>query len=141
MFSLSLYLSDGNANTTSLDNLLLSELGEETSLDNSSLLEDTVTKNLEETSLEAVNDGNLAISASLSLLTDTLGKKSDESINVDSGAVVLVLSLVEITHTELTEVTGVILIHHGSVVVLTTGITTTTAVLTVLTCKLVKKML
>lgn len=134
MFIQSDYLGDGDANTTSLDNLLLSELGEETSLDDSGLLEDTITENLEETSLETVNDGDLAISTSLSLFTNSLREESGQSIDVDGGAVILVLGLVEVTHTELTEVTRVVLIHHGSVVVLTTGITTTTSVLTVLTC-------
>lgn len=42
------------------------------------------------------------------------------------------LRLVEISHTNLTEVTRVVLVHVGSVVVLTTGKTTTTGVLSVL---------
>lgn len=38
----------------------------------------------------------------------------------------------EVAHTDLTEVTGMVLVHVGSVVVLTTGHTTTTGVLAVL---------
>lgn len=38
----------------------------------------------------------------------------------------------EVPHTDLTEVTGVVLVEVGAVVVLTTGHTTTTGVLTVL---------
>jgi len=39
---------------------------------------------------------------------------------------------VEVAHTELAEVTGVVLIEQGTVVVLTTGHTTTTGVAAVL---------
>lgn len=42
------------------------------------------------------------------------------------------LRLVEVSHTNFTEVTGMVLVHVGSVVVLTTGKTTTTGMLSVL---------
>jgi hypothetical protein len=48
-------------------------------------------------------------------------------------AVVVVLQLVEVTHTNLTEVTRVILVHHDSVMVLTTSHTAASRVLAVLT--------
>jgi hypothetical protein len=44
----------------------------------------------------------------------------------------VVLLLVEVSHTNLTEVTRVVLVDVGSVVVLTTGHTTTTGMLAVL---------
>jgi hypothetical protein len=44
----------------------------------------------------------------------------------------VVLLLVEVTHTNLTEVTRVVLVNVGTVVVLTTGHTTTTGMLAVL---------
>ena len=44
----------------------------------------------------------------------------------------MVLLLVEVPHTHLTEVTGVVLVHVGTEVVLTTGKTATTGVLAVL---------
>jgi hypothetical protein len=53
-------------------------------------------------------------------------------VEVDCGLPELLLGLVEVPHTDLTEVTGVVLVEVGAVVVLTTGHTTTTGMLTVL---------
>jgi hypothetical protein len=53
-------------------------------------------------------------------------------VEVDCGLPELLLGLVEVPHTDLTEVTGMVLVEVGTVVVLTTGHTTTTGVLTVL---------
>lgn len=53
-------------------------------------------------------------------------------VQVDGGLPELLLGLVEVAHTDLTEVTGVVLVDVGAVVVLTTSHTTTTRALTVL---------
>lgn len=53
-------------------------------------------------------------------------------VEVDGGLPELLLGLVEVTHTNLTEVTGMVLVNVGTVVVLTTGHTTTTRGLAVL---------
>ena len=53
-------------------------------------------------------------------------------VNVDSGLPELLVGLVEVPHTNLTEVTRVVLVNVGTVVVLTTGHTTTTGGLAVL---------
>lgn len=53
-------------------------------------------------------------------------------VQVDGGLPELLLGLVEVAHTDLTEVTGVVLVDVGPVVVLTTGHTTTTGALAVL---------
>ena len=53
-------------------------------------------------------------------------------VEVDSGLPELLLGLVEVPHTDLTEVTGVVLVQVGAVVVLTTGHTATTGALAVL---------
>jgi hypothetical protein len=53
-------------------------------------------------------------------------------VEVDGGLPELLLGLVEVPHTDLTEVTGVVLVDVGTVVVLTTGHTTTTGALAVL---------
>jgi len=91
----------------------------------------TVAKNLEVASLDAVNDGELALLSSLlnGLLVLDEGV---EGVNVDGGAVVLLIGLVEVAHTNLTEETGVELVEVGAHVVETTGITTTTGVAAVL---------
>ncbi len=53
-------------------------------------------------------------------------------VEVDCRLPELLLGLVEVPHTDLTEVTGVVLVEVGAMVVLTTGHTTTTGMLTVL---------
>lgn len=53
-------------------------------------------------------------------------------VEVDCGLPELLLGLVEVPHTDFTEVTRVVLVEVGAVVVLTTGHTTTTGMLTVL---------
>ena len=53
-------------------------------------------------------------------------------VEVDNGLPELVLELVEVSHTDLSEVTRVVLVEVCTVVVLTTGHTTTTGVLSVL---------
>lgn len=53
-------------------------------------------------------------------------------VEVDRGLPELLVGLVEVPHTDLTEVTGVVLVEVGAVVVLTTGHTATTGMLTVL---------
>jgi hypothetical protein len=53
-------------------------------------------------------------------------------VNVDGGLPELLVGLVEVPHTNLTKVTRVVLVNVGTVVVLTTGHTTTTGGLAVL---------
>jgi len=53
-------------------------------------------------------------------------------VQVDDGLPEVVLLLVEVPHTNLTEVTRVVLVHVGTVVVLTTGQTATSGMLAVL---------
>lgn len=53
-------------------------------------------------------------------------------VEVDDGLPEVVLLLVEVSHTNLTEVTRMVLVDVRSVVVLTTGHTTTTGMLAVL---------
>ena len=53
-------------------------------------------------------------------------------VEVDDGLPELVLQLVEVPHTDFSKVTRVVLVHVRTVVVLTTGQTTTTGMLPVL---------
>lgn len=120
------------ADTTGLLDLLLSELGERSSANNDGLLgKVTLTKDLEDTSLDAVNDGDLL--GGLVGLSSLLSDEGPDLLNVDSGGVVLVLSEMEVSHTNLSEVTRVVLVEVDSVVVLTTGLTSSTRVLSVFT--------
>lgn len=67
---------------------------------------------------------------SISLFPET--NTAAHLVNVDGGAVVVVAELVVVAHTDLTEVTRVVLVKVGTVVVLTTGKTTTSRMLPVL---------
>lgn len=58
--------------------------------------------------------------------------RSTYLVEVDGRPPVLLVGLAEVPHADLSEVTGVVLVKVGAVVVLTTGHTTTTGVLTVL---------
>jgi len=58
--------------------------------------------------------------------------ESDEFVDVDGGTEVVVLELVVMPHTDFTKVTRMVLIEIGPVVVLTTGQTSTTRMLSVL---------
>jgi len=53
-------------------------------------------------------------------------------VQVDNWLPEMVALLVEVSHTDLSEVTWMVLIHVGSVVMLTTGKTTSTGMLAVL---------
>ena len=80
-----------------------------------------------------IDDRNLVICASTGVLfTRLFRNEGPDFVEVDGGAVELVHGLVEVPHTDLTEVTRVELIEHNSMVVLSTGVTATTRVLAVL---------
>ncbi len=119
------------ADTTSLLDLLLSQLGEVSGPDDNGLAWHlALTEDLEDTGLGAVDDGGLF--RALVSLSGLLSDQRPNLLNVEGWLVVSVSSKMEVSHTNLTEVTRVILIHVDSVVMLTTSLTTTTGVLAVL---------
>ena len=67
------------------------------------------------------------------MLQSLTGNEAPQLLNVDTRGHVSVLSEAEVSHTTLTEVTRMVLVEVDSVVMLTTGITVTTWMLTVLT--------
>jgi len=92
----------------------------------------TLAEDLEETRLGHVDDDGLVILGFLSGLLGFSGDESPELLDVDGGAVGEGCLLVEPTHTDLTEPTGVELVEEDAVVVLTTSVTATTGVAAVL---------
>jgi len=128
-------LCDELDNTTGLLDLALSLSRDVTGADDDGDLgETTLAEDLGVTEGKEVEDGGgvgvtLAGKVLLALLG---GNEGPELLEVDDGSPELVLELVEVAHTDLTEVTGMVLVHVGSVVVLTTGETTTTGMLPVL---------
>lgn len=127
-------LSNQLNDTTSSSDLLLSQLGNKSGLDNDrNLGQLTLTQNLAVTVGQSVNHrgrrGRSRLEVLLSLL---LVNQRPQSLQVDLGLPEVVSLLVEVSHTNLTEVTWVVLVQVGSVVVLTTSHTTTTWILSVL---------
>lgn len=119
------------ADTSCLINLLLSELGEEASSNDHWLAwHVTLTENLENTGLGAIDNWRLV--RVLECLLGFLRDEGPDLLDIDSWAMVSVLSQMEVTHTNLTEVTRMVLVEVDSVVVLTTGLTSTTWMLSVL---------
>jgi len=92
---------------------------------------ETLTQDLEEASLHAVNDGCLILDV-LVLKTSLLGDERPELLDVDSLTMVSVSTKVEASHTNLSKVTGVVLVEVDPMMVLTTGLTTTTGMLSML---------
>jgi len=67
------------------------------------------------------------------LLSDVFADQTPQVVNVDGWAEVLVLLQVKVSHTDLTEVTWMVLVKIDSVMMLTTGETSSTWMLSVLT--------
>lgn len=119
------------ADTTSLVDLLLSELSEESSSNNDGLLgEVALSKNLENTGLGAIDHWGLI--RVLICLSGLLRNEGPDLLDIDGGAVISVSSEMEVAHTNLSEVTRMVLVEVDSVMVLTTSLTTTTRMLAVL---------
>jgi hypothetical protein len=146
-------LCDELDNTAGLSNLLLRQLADPSRLDDDGDFGKTaLAEDLGVAEREEVDDGDgVALVASEVGVTGLGGDKRPELkkfvschnhlisiyapsylVQVDHRLPEVVLLLVEVPHTNLTEVTRVVLVDVGSVVVLTTSHTTTTGVLAVL---------
>jgi hypothetical protein len=125
-------LGGENADATGGLDLLLGLLAEEASLDDDRLVgEFALGEHLVDAVRGAVDHWSLALADKR--LSDFLADERPEAVNVDGGAEVLVLLEVEVSHTDLTEVTRMKLVKVDAVMMLTTGETTSTGVLSVLT--------
>ena len=123
-------LSNKDTSTTGSLNLLFSTATEEASLDNEGLGRETTSRqNLPEPGLKSVDNGGSSLgSRLLGLLRDHRG----ELVNVDDGLPVGLTGQVEVAHTDLTKVPGMVAVHVDAMMVHTTGETTTSGMLTVL---------
>mmetsp|Transcript_25313 Transcript_25313/g.37716 ORF Transcript_25313/g.37716 Transcript_25313/m.37716 type:complete len:204 (+) Transcript_25313:109-720(+) len=124
-------LGTEQTSTTSLLNLLLSKLGEVLGLHNDRDINLSVAQKLKHTQVSQVYNRSLSSSV-LGSLIHTLSSSIEQLVNIDSRSISPVLHEVKVTHTDLTEVTRVIFIHEDAVVMLSSGITATTGMLTVL---------
>ena len=118
--------------TAGLLDLLLRPARHESSLDDDgSLWDAALAEELLVAEAGEVEDwGLVAKAVGIELLSDLRGEEGVELVEVDDAA--LLGDVVEATHTDLSKVTRVVLVHVDAVVVLTTGETTTTGVLPVL---------
>jgi len=79
-----------------------------------------------------INDGNFVLWVVLVLFLSLFADQGPQSVEIDSRHVVLVLTDVEMSHTDLSEVTRMVLVEVDAVVMLATSVTATTRMLTVL---------
>lgn len=148
------YLCDELDNTASLLDLLLS-LGRDVAGadDDGDLRKAALSENLGVAEVEDVEDGGLVTllgEVGVALLS---GDERPELVEVDGGLPEAVLHLVDcavlemdfvvvrcgvhtVSHSDLSKVTGMVLVNVGPVVVLTTGHTTTTGMLPLCGCQL-----
>lgn len=66
------------------------------------------------------------------MLSSLLRDERPDLVDIDGGGEVAVLSQVEVSHTNLSEISRMVLIHVDSVMVLTTSLTSSTRMLAVL---------
>jgi len=124
-------LSNKDASSSSSLDLLFSELGEELGLDDNRNSDLSVSEKLE-VSLGNKVDNRCLSSSVLCSLVNSLSSNVEDLFEVEGGAELTVLHNVELAHTNLSEVPGMVLIEKGPVVVLSSSITTSTRMLTVL---------
>lgn len=117
----------------SLDRLL--GLGrEELGLDDDGLLGQMATaEQFVVAELDQVNDGHLAAGLVLdATLTGLVSDQRPQLVQVHGGAELVVLTHVEHSHTDLSEVSGMVFVHVDAVVVHATSVTATSGMLAVL---------
>lgn len=126
-------LSDEHARTSRSDDLLLREGREVLGLDDDGHVDLSVSEELEDAVGDEVDHGGLRRSLrGLGGGVDVVTGDLEEVVEVDGLAVRAVLQDVEVPHTDLSEVSGVVLVEVDAVVVLTSGVSATSAVLAVL---------
>lgn len=120
----------GSEDTCATDGLDLgfSTFGEEFGFDDHGLFgKNTFAQNFEDASFGDIDDGDsVFFRVGFGVFFSGLFRnEGPDAVEVDGRTMELVCGFVEVPHTDLTEVTGVILVHPDSVVVLTTSVTTT----------------
>merc|ERR1712168_1375491 len=128
------FVLDDNTSTTSFFDLLFSRSREVPCFHNHWLFrKETFTKNFVVTSLNTIDNRSRTFELlriiSASLLTD----QGPEFVKVDRWTVVFVHRLVIMEHTDLSEVTGMVFVEQGTVMMLTTSFTTSTGMFTMFT--------
>lgn len=128
------FLSDELNNAASFLDLLLSERADETGANNNrDLRKKALAEDLAVAGSKSVDDRGSRCRGSREVLVALLSRdQRPQLIKVENGAPLAVLQQVELAHTELTEITRMVLVEVSTVVVLATSHTTTTGILSVL---------
>lgn len=82
--------------------------------------------------LDQIDDWHLAFLVVLRLGTLLVANQRPQLVQIDGRTEVVIAIQMEVAHTELSEVTGMVLVHVDSVMVHATSVTATTGMLTVL---------
>lgn len=113
------YLSSQNAGTASLLNLLFSSLREPSGLHNDGTLrQEAFAENLEVSVLDNINHRSLLLLV-LGFIQQVLFglpiHQRPQEIHIDRRLVIMVLPHVEVSHTNFTEITRMVLVEHDTV--------------------------
>jgi len=127
------FLSNKLNNPTSLLDLLLRKRRDIPRLDDDGdLRETTLTKDLRVSQREQVNDGS-GVRLRREVFATGFGRdEGPQFIKVDNGVPEMIALLTEVPHTDFSEVSWMVLVEIGAVMVLTTSHTTTTGMFSVL---------
>merc|ERR1712212_415304 len=128
------FILDDNTGTTSFFDLLLSRSSEVPCFHNHWLFwQETFTKNFVVTSLHTIDNRSRTFRFLRIISTCLFTDQGPEFVKVDRWTVVFVHRLVVVEHTDLSEVTGMVFVEQGTVMMLTTGLTPSTGMFTMFT--------
>merc|ERR1712168_1249327 len=128
------FVLDRNTRTTSFFDLLFSRSSEVPCFHDHWLFrKETFTKNLVVTSLNTIDNRSRTFRLLGIISTCLFTDQGPEFVKVDRWTVVFVHGLVVVKHTNLSEVTRMVFVEQGSVVMLTTGFTTSTGMFSMFT--------
>merc|ERR1712212_1249122 len=128
------FVLDDNTRTTSFFDLLLSRSSEVPCFHNHWLFwQETFTKNLVVTCLNTIDNRSRTFRLLRIISACLFADQGPEFVKVNRWAVIFVHRLVVVEHTDFSEVTGMVFVEQGTVMMLTTGFTTSTGMFTMFT--------
>merc|ERR1712212_8844 len=128
------FVLDDNTSTTSFFDLLLSRSSEVPCFHYHWLFwQETFTKNLVVTCLNTIDNRSRTFRLLRIISACLLADQGPEFVKVDRWTVIFVHRLMIVKHTNFSEVTGMVFVEQGTVMMLTTGFTTSTGMFTMFT--------
>merc|ERR1712212_733888 len=128
------FILDDNTSTTSFFDLLLSRSSEVPCFHDHWLFrKETFTKNLVVTCLNTIDNRSRTFRFLRIISACLLADQGPEFVKVDGWTVVFVHSLVIVEHTNFSEVTGMVFVEQGTVMMLTTSFTPSTGMFSMFT--------